>query len=77
MYSCRVVWALMYAGVKDVRMLDGGFDLKTGSNLMVRYQVFQESHLKLSILIKIESTIANFWLQQMMLKIQLFTIIQL
>ena len=77
MYSCRVVWALMYAGVKDVRMLDGGFDLKTGSNLMVRYQVFQESHLKLSILIKIESTIANFWLQQMMLKIQLLSIIQL
>jgi len=21
-----VVWALMYAGVKDVRMLDGGFE---------------------------------------------------
>lgn len=26
MSSCRVVWALTYAGVKDVRLLDGGFE---------------------------------------------------
>jgi len=26
MTSARVVWSLMYAGVKDVRMLDGGFE---------------------------------------------------
>ncbi len=26
MYSCRAIWALMYAGVKDVRLLDGGFE---------------------------------------------------
>lgn len=26
MSSCRALWALMYAGVKDVRLLNGGFD---------------------------------------------------
>ena len=25
MVACRAVWSLMYAGVKDVRMLNGGF----------------------------------------------------
>lgn len=25
MTGCRIVWALMYAGVKDVRFMNGGF----------------------------------------------------
>ena len=25
MVACRAIWALMYAGVKDVRLLNGGF----------------------------------------------------
>ncbi len=25
MTSCRAIWSLMYAGVKDVSLLDGGF----------------------------------------------------
>ncbi len=31
MTSCRVAWSLMYAGVKDVRILNGGFTAWTGN----------------------------------------------
>ena len=35
MTSARVAWALMYAGVKDVRILDGGFTAWTAKGLPV------------------------------------------
>jgi len=35
MVACRVVWSLMYAGVNDVRMLNGGFNSwKAGKCMM-------------------------------------------